>query len=241
MKRLFIIALIGLIYLGCKKIDNYPAPDSGIYGTLTDSETNGPLILPTGSGTIRLLEQNPRYPNPTPIGLSINSMSAYFSTQLFADQYKVFPLALSGPFVYPSNDSVLVTLSPNSLTQVNFKVIPYYRIAASVSDTTITYTITSSNYNTANGGNLTNVYFLVSPDSSLSLGTAGNQPGQYYANKFPLSQVSNAILGVQQTFSIPFTTTNLPRNAIYYFRVVCAGSLSDGQYNYSQTLSATVD
>lgn len=237
-----IIPFVVLLYAGCKKLDNYPAPNSGIYGTLTDAETGGPLILPTGSGTIRLLEQNPLYPNPEAIALSINSKSAYYATQLFADKYLVFPLALSGPFVYPSpSDSVLVTLPANGMAEANFAVIPYYRIAASISDTTITYTITSSNYTAANGGQLTNVYFLISVDSSLTLGTSSQQPGGYYVNKFPLSNPSNAILGVQSTFTIPFATTNLPAGATYYFRVVAAGSLSDGQYNYSQTLSATVN
>jgi hypothetical protein len=239
-KYLIIVPLAGLLYAGCKKIDNYPAPSSGIYGTLTDAETGDPLVLPVGEGTIRLLEQNPLYPNPTPIGLSVNSKSAYYATQLFADQYKVFPLALSGPFTYPSGDTVLVMLSPNALTQVNFQVTPYYRIAASVSDTTITYTITSSLANDSLGSQLTNVYFLISQDSALNMGTAGTPPGNYYPNQFPLSNVSNAMLGVQQTFSIPFATTHLSPG-LYYFRVTCAGSNSDGQYNYSQTLSATVD
>jgi hypothetical protein len=239
-KYLIIVPLAGLLYAGCKKIDNYAAPNSGIYGTLTDAETGDPLVLPQGEGSIRLLEQNPKYPNPSPINLAVNTMSGYRSTQLFADQYKVFPLALSGPFVYPSLDTELVTLAPNSMTQVNFQVIPYYRITASVTDTTFTYTITSSKANTAAGGQLTNVYFLISADSALNMATAGSPPGQYYPNQFPLGNVSDALLGVQQTFSIPFASTLLPPG-IYYFRISCAGSLSDGQYNYSKTIQATVN
>jgi len=237
---LMILPLALLFDAGCSKIDNYSAPNSGIYGTLTDAETGGPMILPEGEGTIRLLEQNPKYPNPEPIALAVNSASGYHSTQLFADQYEAFPLALSGPFVYPSLDTVLVTLKPNALTQLNFQVIPYYRIAASVSDTTITYTITSSNANTAAGGQLTHVYFLISQDSSLTMSTASNLPGQYYPNQFPASNISNAMLGVQQTFSIPFSTTNLSPGT-YYFRVCCAGSSSDAQYNYSPTMVGVVD
>lgn len=234
-----IIPLAGLLYTRCNKIDNYPAPDSGIYGTLTDAETGGSLVLTQGEGTIRLLEQNSRYPNPNPIGLAVNSKSAYYTTQLFADQYKVFPLALSGPFIYPSLDTMLVTLHSGSLTQVNFQVIPYYRIAASVTDSTFTYTITSSKANTAAGGHLTNVLFLISPDSALNMGAASNQPGQYYVNQFPLAGVSDDLLGVQQTYTIPFADTRLSKGT-YYFRVTAAGSQSDGQYNYSPVIQATV-
>lgn len=235
------VCLLALAFFSaCKKIDNYPSPTSGISGTLTDAETGGPLILPQGEGSIRLLEQNPRYPNPSPIDLAVNTRSGYEATQLFADQYKVFPLALSGPFVYPSGDTVLTTLSAGGMAVVNFKVVPYYRISATVSDTTFTFTITSSNANTAAGGHLTNVYFLISPDSALNMGTAGNLPGQYYPNQFPLGGVSDAMLGVQQTYSIPFSTTRLAAGS-YYFRVCCAGSNSDGQYNYSAVVAGTVD
>lgn len=242
MNKLYILITASIIMLGasCKKLDNYPAPKSGIHGTLTDAETGGSLVLPQGEGSIRLLEQNPKYPNPSPIDLAINSKSAYYSTQLFADQYKVFPLALSGPFIYPAGDSVLVTLKAGSNTQVDFKIIPYYRIEASASDSTITYTITSSDANTAAGGHLTNVYFMLSADSALNMGTAGNLPGSYYANRFPLNGASDDILGTQQTFTIPFSTTHLPKGT-YYLRVSCAGTESDGQYNYSQVVQATIN
>lgn len=235
--KLIGIAFIAFLYLGCSKLDNYPAPNSGIYGTLTDAETGEPMIL--GKGTIRLLEQNPKYPNPSPNDLTLNSGSGYYATQLFADQYKVFPLALSGPFVYPSLDTVLVTLKPGSMTEVDFQVIPYYRIKCSVIDSTFTYTITSSNANTATGAQLQNVYFTISKDSALDKSATGNLPGQYYPNMFPLPNPSNAILGQQQTFTIPFSTTKLPKGD-YYFRMMCAGSKSDANYNYSPAVQATV-
>lgn len=234
----FVLALL-LGSLGCSKLDNYPAPSAGIRGTLTDAETGGPVILPQGEGTIRLLEQNAKYPSPSPVDLAVNSESGYYATQLFADQYKAFPLALSGPFVYPAGDSVLVTLAANSVTELDFKVIPYYRISASVTDSTFTYTITSSDANTAAGGHLTNVYFMISPDSAINMGTAGNLPGSYYANRFPLDNASDAILGSPQTFILPFSQTNLPKGS-YYFRISCAGSQSNAQYNYSPVVQATI-
>jgi hypothetical protein len=233
------IAAVTFSYVSCTKLDNYPAPNSGIYGTLTDAETGEFVSLIQGGGSIRLLEQNTKYPSPSPIDLAVNSGSGYYATQLFADQYKAFPLALSGPFVYPSLDTVLITLKPGSMTQVNFQVIPYYRIKFSVSDSTFTYTITSSNANTATGAQLQDVFFMISQDSALNHATAGNLPGQYYPNRFPLATPSNAILGVQQTFTIPFASTQLPKGT-YYFRIMCDGSKSNAQYNYSSVVQATV-
>lgn len=236
-----ILLLAGLLYAGCKKIDNYDAPNSGIYGNLTDAENGDPMVLPQGVGQIRMLEVNKKYPlGASPIGLNVNSSSAYYATQLFADQYLVFPLAQSGPFIYPSNDSVLVTLHPGKMAQVNFQVIPFYRITASVQDTTVTYTITSSDANTALGAKLTNIYVMINADSSLTMSTADNLPGTYYANRFPISGVSNTLLGVPQTFIIPFSTTHLAPGT-YYFRVSCTGSKSSSQYNYSKVIESTVN
>lgn len=229
-------AFVVFLYFSCSKLDNYPSPNAGIYGTLTDAETGEPVVL--GRGSIRLLEQSPKYPNPSPNDLALNG-SGYYATRLFADQYKVFPLALSGAFVYPSLDTVLVTLKSGSMTNVNFQVIPYYRIQCSVIDSTFTYTVTSSNANSAAGAQLQNVYFTISKDSALDKSATGNLPGQYYPNMFPLPNPSNAILGKQQTFTIPFSTTKLPKGD-YYFRIMCAGSKSDANYNYSPVVEATV-
>jgi hypothetical protein len=225
-----------LLYTGCRK-DNYAAPDSGIYGMLTDGETGDSLQLKQpGGGTVRMVEFNPaKYPSPTPIDLSVKPNGSYSASQLFADAYKVFPLAANGPFMYLPGDSVLTTLDPGAVTQLNFKVVPFYRLALSVTDSSFTYTVTKSNANT---GTLSQVILMISNDPVVNENVSANQNGPNPVNLWKIT-VSNAILGIPQTYTIHFADTRLAKGD-YYFRAGAVGSTSSSYFNYSPIIKATV-
>ncbi len=235
IKLTFILAAFLFLYTGCKK-DNYAAPGSGIYGALTDGDTGDSLQLKEpGGGIVRLVEINPKYPAPTPIDITVMANGKYYAAQLFADNYKVFPLKANGPFIYTAGDSVLTTLNPGAMTQLNFKVVPFYRITLSVTDSAFSYTVTKS---TANTGTLSQVIFMIASQPVVNENVSSNQVGSYYTNLWKVN-VTDAILGVPQTYSIPFATTNLAKGD-YYFRVGAVGSASSSYFNYSPTVKATV-
>lgn len=230
-----LIFIIVLFCAACKK-DNYAAPDAGIYGALTDGEKGDSLELKQpGGGTVRLVEVNSKYSAATPIDISVKPNGTYSAGQLFADTYKVFPLKANGPFMYLPGDSVTVTLSNNAVTQLNFKVVPYFRIALSVSDSTFTYTVTKS---TANTGSLTQMIFMISNQPVVNENVSSNQVGNYYTNLWKLN-VSDAIVGVPQTYTFNFGDTHLTKGE-YYFRAGAVGSTSSSYFNYSPTVKATV-
>jgi hypothetical protein len=235
LKLISIIPCVTLLMTGCIKKDNYAAPDSGIQGHLTDGETGAALELKQpGGGTVRLVEWNPaKYPSPTPIDLSVKVDGSYSSSRLFADTYKAFPM--NGPFQYLPADSVTVTLPPNGLAQLGFKVVPFYRITASVTDSTFTYTVTKS---AANTGNLKGIIFMINNFPIVNENISSNQSGSYYTNLWKTG-ASDAILGIQQTFTFNFADTRLPKGD-YYFRVGAVGSTSSSYYNYSPVIKATV-
>lgn len=236
IKLIFIIT--SFFFIGCsQKYDNYAAPDSGIYGTLMDGETNDSLQLKQpGGGTVRIVEWNlKQYPSATPIDLSVKTNGTYSASQLFADTYKVFPLRANGPFQYLPGDSVTVSLTHNSMTRVDFKVVPFYRIKANVIDSSFTYTVTKSNANT---GNVTQLIFMISNQPVVNENVSSNQVGNYYTNLWKID-ASDAILGVQQTFTFNFGDTHLPKGS-YYFRVGVVGSASSSYFNYSPIINATV-
>jgi hypothetical protein len=232
---IFIIPCLILLLTGCIKKDNYAAPDSAIQGHLVDGEKGGSLELKQpGGGTIRLVEWNPaKYPSPTPIDLSVKADGSYSSSQLFADTYKTFPM--NGPFQYLPADSVTVTLPHNGVTQLDFKVVPFYYITSTVTDSTFSYTVTKSATNT---GNLNGIIFMINNFSIVNEDISSNQNGSYYTNLWKID-ASDAMLGTPQTFTFNFADTKLPKGD-YYFRVGAVGSSSSSYYNYSPVIKATV-
>ena len=234
IKALLTISFIYFLLTGCSKADNYAAPDSGISGKLMDGKTGNPLeIRAPGGGIIRMLQQDTRYPNPGPIDIPLMADGQFYSSRLFAGTYKVFPR--DGAFLY-SGDTVTVQLSPGSIASQNFEVDPFYRVTASVTDSTFSYNITAPASNTAK---MQEIIFLVGKSPVLNESVSSNTSG-YYINLWK-NDVSgtpdNTILGMDRTYTINWAATHLPKGT-YYFRV--GVRTSQAWYNYSPVITATV-
>jgi len=242
IKSILLISCILLVFAGCKK-DNYATPGAGIHGALIDGETGGTLELSEAgnNSTVRMLVNDPaKYPAPTPFDLAVKADGTYANSLIFAEIYKVFPLAQSGPWQYLANDSVKVVVANGQNPQVNFKVVPFFRITASVSDTTVNFTVTKSTTTTV-ANNLTannNLLIMINNYNIVDESVCSNTAGQYYQNQFQYT-ISNAALGVPQTQTIPFAATHLAKG-VYYIRVAVIGNGSNGKYNYSPVMKTTV-
>lgn len=239
IKLIFIIPCILLVFSACQK-DNYAAPNATIFGALTDGEIGGPLQLSqAGSGgNVRMIVNDPaKYPAPSTFDLQLKADGTYSNSLVFAENYKVFPLAQSGPWQYLPGDSVKINLPDKGNVELNFKVVPFFRIAASVTDSTFTYTITKATTTTVTN-NLSSVLLLINNYPIVNESVSSNKVGSYYLNQVSIG-VTPAILGVQQRTVFPFGLTHLPKGD-YYFRVAALGSGSNGKYNYSPVIKATV-
>lgn len=228
--------LILLVVAGCKKFDNYAAPDSGVKGSVTDAETGKPLeTKQPGGGTIRFLQIDPRYPSPGPIDIELKSNGEYNATQFFASPYKAFPR--DGAFMY-LGDTVTVNMQSGNQSQLDFQVLPFYRVEASVTDSTFTYTITKP---AANTFKMSEIIFMVNNYNIVNENVSSNTSG-YYINLWKQSISSgtndNTILGVQRTFTFKWADTHLPKGE-YFFRVGVRTS-QVAKYNYSPVVKATV-
>jgi hypothetical protein len=165
--------------------------------------------------------------------IMLQAKTNYNAELLFAGTYKVVPR--DGPFQY-FGDTVKTVLPPNSKAQVDFKVDPYYRIAASVVDSTFTYTITAPASNTAK---MQEIIFLVGKSPILDESVSSNTTGMYINlwKKSVSGVADNTILGISGIYTIGWVTTHLPKGE-YYFRVGARTSVA--RYNYSPVIKATV-
>ena len=123
MKKLtiHISALLLLFGAGACSIDNYPAPDSQLYGTFLDAETNEPVEQDIIRGsTIEFIEQG--YASQTKQTMIIKNDGTYRNNLIFANIYTITPVR--GNFVPMAAQEVTV----KGETQLDFKVQPYIRV-----------------------------------------------------------------------------------------------------------------
>lgn len=234
--KYIVVIFIGLL-VGCTEIDNYDGPDSGIQGNLIDKGTGENLeVKSPGGGSIRLLQQDPAYPNPVPIDLEFMADGKYKNTSLFSATYKAIPR--DGGFVY-AGDTLTVDARAGEIAELDFEVYPYYRITASVSGTTITYTVKKGEM--TGSEKLQEIIFMMNDYPTVNESISSNATG-YYVNlwKQDVSGIpDDEIIGRQQTFTIDWSATHLPRGT-YYFRVG-ARSSAIAKYNYSPVIEGIVE
>ena len=235
LRNYLIIPVLFMFLYSCTEWDNFDAPNSGIYGKIIDSGTGEPLeVKGNGGGSVRLLQQDPKYATPSPIDVIIADNGTYKHTMLFAGTYKAFPW--DGAFKYTANDSVTVVAKSGDLTELNFQVAPYFRIAASVTDSTFTYTITKPATTTEK---MQEIIFMVNNYPIVNESVSSNTTGVYINlwKQSVSSVLDTDIIGVQRTFTFNWSTTHLPKGE-YYFRVGARTSVA--KYNYSPVVKAVV-
>ncbi len=221
--NIWILGILISILFGCNDLDNYTAPNGGIYGTILDAETNEPIPLPVQGSTgviINLMEQNTTATKS--VDFYAKSDGTYENSQVFNGDYNV---VVNGPFVQTAEK----TVSVNGQSELNFSVIPFSRIEASASVSgqivTITYNVTKSSADF----NVTEVYgyWNFAPDIDNS--------GSNYAAKVTVNAVAGTIvfdLGNNAIFKSNLYKINSNGNKVY-FRI---GAKTNGIVNYSKIM-----
>lgn len=228
MKRIYILFVFLLILTACvNELDNYNAPNGGIYGTIVDAETNQPVPLPVqgNAGTmIKLMEQ----------GTGATKTIDFYATQdgtfknslLFNCDYLV---TVDGPFVTSSETMVTV----DGQTEVNIPVIPYARIEASASVSGKVVTIKYEIKNADPSFTTTEVYGYWNFAPGVDDATVN------HAGKVTVNQIKG-------TISFDLSTENDFQNNMYkiqsngnkiYLRV---GAKTEDKINYSEVYVVTI-
>ena len=205
------------------ELDNYDAPDGGVYGTILDAETNQPVPLPVQGSTgviIKLMEQGTGATKT--VDFYAKQDGTFNNSRIFNCDYLI---TVEGPFV--TSEEVRATVEGQ--TEVNIPVIPCARIEASASvsgkKVSINYQVskTRSSYTTDE------VYGYWNFAPGVDDGGA-NQAGKVTVNE--LSGTITFDLVADQTFLDNEYKVKANGNKIY----VRIGAKTEGVINYSQIM-----
>lgn len=128
LKTGLIALFLGLVTACENGIDNYEAPNGGVYGTIYDKETHEPIPMPVAGSSgvmISLYEQNTGA--TASVDFRARQDGTFEHTKVFNGDYRI--QAKDGPFVGVCEGYVTV----NGQTQVDLYTIPFSRASLDVS------------------------------------------------------------------------------------------------------------
>jgi hypothetical protein len=251
MKRLFNYTALLLVIItagSCSKIDNYPAPNSTITGSVTDVATGKGVQTEAGSnGTrVKLLEIS-YSANPTPEYFVSKQDGTFTNTKVFKATYKI---SVEGPFVpLVQTDATGNVISDKSQTvnvsgtaTVNFKVEPFLDIeyvgspvVNSDGTISISFKINRGTTNPAFQLNLSEYDLFI--NSNPYVGN-NNYDNRYWKQVTFNGTDGNAQIG--QTITLTTTGGKLPGARNYYVRIGARITYGLNYYNYTDAKTVAV-
>lgn len=250
-KILYIIAISMIVGVGssCKKIDNYPAPQETLTGSVVDAVTGKTVQTEVGgNGTrVKLLEISWSN-NPTPFYFSSMQDGTFNDTKLFAGRDIV---SVEGPFVpLVQTDATGKTIVDQSqtvdikgVTTLKFSVEPFLRVEwigepvynAATGNITATFKFTRGTGNPNFQQNVSDVFLFVNPNTYVG---NNNYDNRYSQRTVYSGTNGNAQLG--QTITLTTNGGMLPGKRQYFLRVGARVAYGLNYYNYTEVKTVTV-
>jgi hypothetical protein len=220
---LILTGVVGLMS-SCElnELDNYEAPDAGLYGQIIDDETGEPVQQDIIRGSvIEIIEHG--YDPVSPQYLVIKNDGTYANTRLFSNTYTVQPVR--GNFKVLDAQEVQI----NGQTQLDFRVTPYIRIKdadISVDDGIVT---ASFRLEQTSVNNILKIGLYANPDPHVG------QPMQVAKAEVNV----NAVVDPNQVFTIEldmFSDPDLQEGKEYFFRIGALIDVPEAKYNYAPSV-----
>ncbi|MEN6456395.1 MAG: DUF3823 domain-containing protein [Prolixibacteraceae bacterium] len=222
-KITYFISLILLMFVASCEVDNYDLPEETLTGKLTDAENNSFITEQPNGFKIRIIENG----SPLPRDFWGKPDGTFMNSKIFKGRYKIIPI--DGAF-FPV-DTVETEIS--GVTTVNFEIIPFLTIEASIvqngSNLKATYTIKKA----PGAGKIQSARLLVNKWNP--------NVGMNYSDKNVvrnLSGVPDATIG--QTEYTDEITGYLEKGVTYYARVADLATNALGRYNFSEVKEIVV-
>lgn len=224
MKRSIYFTSLVLVFLSaCSKVDTYDLPNETLTGVLADAEGNAFITEQPNGFKIRLIEQG----STTPRDFWGMADGKFNNTKIFKARYKIVPT--EGAF-FPV-DTVNQEIS--GVTTINFKIIPYLRITASIiqngKDLKATYRIAQA----PGAGKIKNVRLLANKWNP--------NVGMNFSEKSVTRDLSGILdATIVQTEYTDIVAGYLESGITYYARVAVLSDNSKGKYNFSTVFKIVV-
>lgn len=221
----YLYILAGLLLASCSKnVDNYPAPDAGIQGSLTDGQSGNPFQSEEPNGfRIRLIAE--AYKDATPIDFWGKPDGTFENTKVFSGDYKVIPI--EGAFFPVDTQEVSIA----GLKQIDFKVTPFLTVTASATAHASSIVTQYKISRTRIEGKISTCKSLVSVHPAIS-NTVFDK-----AITHDLSEIDDdTILDTTFRDSVP----DLKSGQTYYVRIAVYANNPLNKYNYSPVIKIAV-
>jgi hypothetical protein len=204
------------------ELDNYEAPDAGLYGQIIDDETGEPVQQDIVRGSVIQITEH-GYDPVSPQYLVIKNDGTYANSRLFANTYTVQPVR--GNFKVMDAQEVQI----NGQTKLDFRVTPYIRIKdaeINVDDNIIT---ASFRLEQTSVNNILKIGLYAHPDPHVG------QPMQVAKAEVNV----NAVADPNQVYTIEldmFSDPDLQEDKEYFFRIGALIDVPEAKYNYAPSL-----
>jgi hypothetical protein len=218
-------AVCALLSLAACKQDNYPAPNGGIQGTVTDAITGERIETEQPNG-IRIRTIETKFgSNSTPNDFWCKADGTFANSAMFQGQYKVVPI--EGPF-FPADTAIV---NVGALTIVNFKVTPYLTISANITSANGSVTANYTISRTRVGGKIATARTLVS-----AYPTVSNTINEFSKITDLNGVDDDVILNSQYTDVV----SGLQSGKTYYVRVGARTVNANNKFNYSEVVKVVI-
>lgn len=224
-KYVSILFLSFLTLVSCMEIDNRPAPDETLKGTLIDKTTGEPLITESQGVQIRL-EELSWSDTSTPLDFPCKEDGSFFNSKLFKGTYRVTPRA--GAFLaWPDKGGEVIDIK--GVTSINLevdpnlslKIVDYQQLATG-------FTISCKIVNACSTKPITDVKVFVNNTAFVGEKSYINQSG--WDKKIEVGDVWTNVKDQVYTFAVD----NLLPHRTYYMRVGARVDDEFKAYNYTE-------